>query len=535
MCDLCGKSMMSTYPQSKNFTVYCSSCWWSDGWDAMAYGREYDPSRPFLAQLKELNDAMPQVALVTNYPTLVNSEYVNATATAKNCYLIYVADECENVLYSEILLHNKDSMDGTMLRGSELCYWIISSGHCYKTFFSEDCENCQDVYFSKDLNGCSNCFGCVGLRNKSYHIFNQPYTREEYKEKIQSFGLDSDKGIAKLKERSLAFWQKYPHKFAHSLRNANVTGDYVYTSKNSRNMYVVHEDAEDSRYCQLLSMSGTRDSHDYTMWGNVAERIYECCVVGEGANNIKSSYQVWGNVRDIEYSIQAVSSSYLFGCANIRNKHFCILNKQYTEEEYRKLRTQIIQDMGGRPYVDTKGRAYRYGEFLPPDLSLFGYNETYANDFFPLSREEALAQGFSWYDAEPSQHTPTLLAKDIPDSINDIQDSLLKEIIECATCKKAFRIIPAELSLLRRFGFPIPRKCPNCRYKERMSRINPPFLYHRKCHCAGEKSENGIYTNTGTHPSHAKGEHCQNEFETSYAPDRPEIIYCEQCYQAEVA
>ena len=40
------------------------------------------------------------------------------------------------------------------------------------------------------------------------------------------------------------------------------------------------------------------------------------------------------------------------------------------------------------------------------------------------------------------------------------------------------------------------------------------------------------YQNTVEH-SHHKGK-CPNEFETSYAPDRPEIVYCEQCYQAEV-
>jgi len=30
-------------------------------------------------------------------------------------------------------------------------------------------------------------------------------------------------------------------------------------------------------------------------------------------------------------------------------------------------------------------------------------------------------------------------------------------------------------------------------------------------------------------------EGCPNTFETSYAPDRPEIVYCEQCYLKEVA
>ncbi len=48
----------------------------------------------------------------------------------------------------------------------------------------------------------------------------------------------------------------------------------------------------------------------------------------------------------------------------------------------------------------------------------------------------------------------------------------------------------------------------------------------------GEESLDGVYMNTGEH-HHGKGR-CPNEFETSYAPDRPEIVYCESCYQSEV-
>jgi hypothetical protein len=474
----------------------------------------------------------PQVALAVNYPTLVNSEYVNAAATAKNCYLIYVADECENVLYSEILLHNKDSMDATILEKSELCYQVVNCGNSYQLFYSEDCDGCQNVYFSKDCIGCSNCFGCKGLRNKQYYIFNEPCEKEDYQKKIGELGFDSFRNIESLKSRVYEFWQTQPHKFAHVLRNTNTTGDYVYGSKNSKNMYVVSEGTENSRYCQLLSMPGTKDSYDYTMWGNVAQRIYECVVVGEGADNVKFSYQAWPDVRDIEYSLWVISSAHLFGCANIRKKQYCILNKQYTKDEYEKLKKRIVQDMGARPYIDIKGRVYKYGEFLPAELSLFGYNESYAIDFFPLDRESAKVQGFSWYDAEPLPYKQTLSANDLPDSIKDVKDSILQEIIGCKTCNKPFRLVVAELSLLRRFGLPLPRNCPNCRYQERLSHINSPRLYKRDCECAGIGSRNDVYSNVATHFHQNKP--CPNKFETSYSPERKEIVYCEQCYNAEV-
>ncbi|MDO8530376.1 MAG: hypothetical protein Q7S10_03170 [bacterium] len=532
VCGLCGKNIITQFAPEHNLKVYCNPCWWSDKWDGAEYAQDIDFSRPFLEQLKELYRITPQMASETNYPTLINSEYVNHAGTAKNCYLIFFSDECENILYSEYMLHDKDSMDCTMFSFCELSYGTIASGKCFRTFFSEDCENCFNMYFSKDCFGCSNCFGCMGLRNKQYHIFNQPYTKEEYEKKIQEFGVDSYKNLVELKKQAHAFWLKYPHKFAHMLRNLNVTGEYVYESKNSKDMYDVSQGAEDSRFCQLLSMSGTKDAYDYSIWGNQAERIYEAMTVGEGAYNVMFSFSAWPNARDVQYCMSTISSSNCFGCANVRKKEYCILNKQYTKEEYEVLVPKIIQHMNDMPYVDKKRRVYTYGEFFPSELSVSGYNETYAADFIPLTREQALEKGFSWFEAKPSTYVPTLKPDNIPDRIGDVGDLIVNEIIECASCKKAFKIVKAELDLLRRFGLPAPRMCPTCRYQERWSRVNKPKLYSRECRCNGKNSHSGVYENT---TAHFHGENkCPNIFQTAYAPDRPEIVYCEQCYQAEV-
>ena len=67
-----------------------------------------------------------------------------------------------------------------------------------------------------------------------------------------------------------------------------------------------------------------------------------------------------------------------------------------------------------------------------------------------------------------------------------------------------------------------------------MTRVNKQKLHKRKCQCAGEKSDNNVYQNTTSHIDHEK-EHCPNEFETAYSPDREEIVYCEKCYQGEVS
>ena len=509
-CGLCGQSVVTLFSPDKPYTVYCQPCWWSDKWDAGEYAMEYDPQRGFFEQFRELQEKTPYMSLINSYSTLVNSDYVNHVGTAKNCYLIFNSDYVENVSYGVTITRCQDSMDMIMLEGSQLCYEVINGERCYRVFFSEDCASCTDVYFSKDLVGCNNCFGCANLRNKNYHIFNKPYTKEDYERKLKECKLDSFASLANIRGRAYDFWLTLPRKFIHGLRNRNVSGDYIYDSKNVRESYQA-QFAEDAKFSQLLTLKSIKGVYDFTEWGNGVERVYDSITVGEGAYDIKFCFGSWAGVARNEYSLFAVSSSDCFGCANVKKKQYCILNKQYREEEYKALREQIIRDMEGKPYMDKKGRVWKYGEFFPYDLSLFDYNESTAAQYFPLVKSEALEQGLRWRDPTPNYYEITIQAEKIPDSIHEVNDSIVNEVLGCGACGRAFRLVKAELELLRRFGFPIPRKCPDCRHRERMGRLNPSFLWERKC---------------------AK---CSARIQTSYAPDRPEIVYCEQCYNAEIA
>jgi hypothetical protein len=153
-------------------------------------------------------------------------------------------------------------------------------------------------------------------------------------------------------------------------------------------------------------------------------------------------------------------------------------------------------------------------------------------DHFTFSKEQAVQSGYSWKDPMPQEYQITINGEDLPDTIEEVKDDILDAVISCTKCKKAFRIIKQELEFLRKEGIPLPRYCVDCRHSLRIAQRLPSKLFHRKCQCAGAKSENGVYQNTAKH-SHGAGQ-CPNEFETSYAPDKPEIVYCEQCYNKEV-
>jgi len=508
-CDLCGESMVTVFSPEKPFKVYCSPCWWSDKWDASEYAMDYDPGKNFFDQYKEFQKKVPFMNLFISYSTLVNSDYTNHAGYLKNCYLVFNADYNENVYYGVSVNKDKDSMDALRLVESELCYEVIMSVECYRAFFSEDCRNCTDVYFSKALRGCSNCFGCINLQNKSYYIFNRPYSKEDYKNEIKKFKLDSFSVIEELKKRVREFWLGFPNKFMVGAHNVNVSGDYIAYSKNAHHMYQARG-VENGKFCQWITLEPAKEIYDLTEWGNGVELVYDSIAVGEGANNIKFSFGVWDNTLNIEYSMFATNCSNVFGCLNLKKKQYCIFNKQYSKEEYEALRVKIIEDMNSNPYIDSKGRVFKYGEFFPYDLSLFGYNETSAIQLFPLIEEKVLEKGWRWEIIQRGSHEITMASDKIPNSIHDVDESILQEILGCASCGRPFKMVRGEYELLKRFGFPSPRKCPDCRHMERMGRINPPRLWIRKC------------------------DKCGSDMQISYAPDRKEIVYCEQCYQQEV-
>jgi hypothetical protein len=127
-----------------------------------------------------------------------------------------------------------------------------------------------------------------------------------------------------------------------------------------------------------------------------------------------------------------------------------------------------------------------------------------------------------------------MTADSIPDDIAAVDESIIKEILACKhggecdhQCTTAFRITPDELRFYKKQSIPLPLKCPNCRHYERLAKMPPLKLWPRACMC---KNAAG---NPAAHPH--TDEPCANEFETPYAPGGAEIVYCEECYNAEIA
>lgn len=531
-CDLCGKEVVSRYSPDKKYRVYCPLCWWSDRWDAMDYGRDYDFSRPFFEQFRELWHEAPLLGLSVDLQTALESPYTNNTGHLKECYMLFVADYNERSLYGYYVGRSHDCVDSIFVQSCEHSYDLFHAFKVYRGIAIEYSYSCTDSAFLWQCGNCHNCFGSVNLRNKQYYIFNKPYTREEYLAKIKEYDLGSYKNYIRIKDEVRQHRLKYPVKTFHHDFSIETTGLFVYSSRNCKDCFEING-GENCKYTSFIITPTVKDSYDYTFWGDNAEMVYEGVVVGEKVRNVQFGDETGIGLYDAYYTKLCTASSNLFGCVSVRTKSYCILNKQYAKEEYEKLVPKIIAQMSEVPYRDARGRVYRYGEFFPTELAPFAYNETLAQQYYPLKKEDALAQRYAWKEEEISHHAVTIRARDLPDHIRDADDAILKENIGCASCGKAYRLIPQELAFYRKMNVPVPRYCFYCRLQEKMrDQPHPMRLWKRRCQCAGQKSKNGTYENTVLHNHGA--DHCINEFATSYAPNRPEIIYCEQCYQAEV-
>ncbi len=535
-CDLCGKKMLSMYSPDKPFKVYCNTCWWSDKWDATTYEREYDFNKTFFEQYYELQLQVPQMALSVNTPTVENSDFCNGAGYIKNCYWVFFADYSQDCFYSDYIVKMKDSFECLRSRDSELCFQCTNVTNSYGTFYSVDCDNCTNVMFSIDCIGCQDCFGCAGLRKKQFCIFNKQYSEKEYKEKIAELQPSSYKKLQELKEQAHQTWLSVPRKFMHGTRNQDVTGDYVSSSKNVKNGFFITE-AEDCKYCAMAYLD-VKDCFDYASWGDGVSLIYDSFGVGHRSTNVQFSYNAWESLSEIFYSTYCFSSSNLFGCAGLSKKQYYILNKQYSKEDYESMVQKIRTQMNEKPYKDSKGRTYTFGEFFPIEFNLHNYNESFAQEFFPKKKEEVEKLGWPWHDFASKNFQVTMQPEVLPDNVSDAPETITKEIIGCAhagkcndQCTTAFKIIPQELSFYKKHGMALPRLCPNCRLQERRAQLQPMKLWSRTCACKGTKA--GTHNNT---EKHFHGEDaCPNTFETSYSPERKEIVYCEECYRSEMA
>ena len=524
-----GNEIFSLYPPESNKKVSLEKEWFKDNWNDLASGVDYDFSKNFFEQFFKLEKDAPVFCQRTQF--MINSPYCANASGLKNCYLCFNSNYSENSMYGNATDQSKDCVDNSHISHSERCYESFWCQNCYQCYFTTMSSDSRNLWFCRNCISCNDCFGCVNLRNASYQIFNKQYTKEEYQEKIEKFHLYTISGLKKIREVARSFWNTQPVKYHQGIKNLNSYGSYVTNSKNVKDSYLIRE-GENIKYSQYLQVPKNKDCYDATTWGENMEMHYETCISGGNTYNLKFCIDCWPNSKNLEYCLSTFSSSDCFGCIGLKKRQYCIFNKQYTKEEYYKMVEKIKKHMNDFPYVDEKGRIYKYGEFFPIKFSPFGYNNSRAVQFFNMTKEKAKENGYPWIEVKKGEYKITKKASELSDSITDVDESIIKEVIECEKCKRPYRILADEFVFYKRENLPLPVICNDCRFERRIADRMKIELFERRCMCGGKKDINGKYINTVKH-DHGESS-CPEIFKTGYNPESNNIVYCESCYQKEV-
>ncbi len=453
-CDASGKQIISIYSPDKPYKVYDQKIRRSDSRDAMDYGRDFDFSKTFTENMRELIIKVPRVWIINdNWVGSLNCDYTNDFVWGKNCYMCFEMGDCEDCLFSHHSNGSKSCTDCDECTWCQFCYEVTDSLNCYNCKYSQWMNNCIWCFYSAFLISCTDCVFCCGLTNQKYCYMNKQYSKEDYEKKVEQIFNDVDFKNEQINLFANVILRKHPNNLIIS--SENCTGYNIMSSNNLKNCHNCFYSNDVSYWLSLYQVKNSMD---------IQCRKTELCLEWQ---TLDESYGSWFCSRSsrskfIWYCDNCHDSQNLFWCVGLRNKSYCIFNKQYTKEEYENQVAKIITHM------QSTGE---WWEFFHPSLSPFGYNETVAQEYYPLQQSDSLLKRYKWSDYESPKPVSdkVIQGKDLPESIDEVQDDILHYAIACEVTGKLFRIQPQELVFYRKHHIPLPRKHPDQRHLERLA------------------------------------------------------------------
>ncbi len=492
-CRRCKASLISIYSPDKNISILCEECYWGDGWDPLDFGREFDFSKPFFEQFAQLKAVTPRLAIFNTHSE--NSKYTVHSSRNRNCYIGSSLIECDEVNYSDFTFGGKSSQDLFGCKNVELCYECIDSQELFNCDYVNQCMSLSESYLCFDCRRGDSLVGCVGLRGKSFQILNKAASKFECEAVLKRLKTElkfREDFTARFNE--LKAHHPYPECWGNS--NEEVIGN---NCSHCHDIFEGHHLLDSERIRFGHDGTGNIDSMDYTR-SALGELIYECAAA------VELKFSAFCNLTyqcdSMLYSDNCQGGcSHCFGCMSLKRERFCILNKRYTEAQYRELVPRIVEHMKNTG---------EWGEFFPVALSPFGYNETKASEHFPLTEAEIAEKGWQWssYQSPAPKDLKSIKASDLSFAIGEVPDTIVEYAILSELSDKPFRILQGDLLFHRKKELPLPRLTPRERHSRRILELPPHTLTSRQCG------------------------HCEREILTPYF-DQSKIarVYCLKCYE----
>lgn len=216
---------------------------------------------------------------------------------------------------------------------------------------------------------------------------NEQLTEQEYKQRLAQLNIQKASQVDDILARLADLIQKYPQRENKNIITEGVYGNYLYNVEDVYHCYDC-SDAQDCRYCTQLQL-GSKNCYDMYQFGVTIDHCYECTQTGHTISNCSFCYSMVESCSDMLYCLNCFSSRNCFACYGLKKHEYCILNKQYSKQDYYDLLEKCIQKMQ---------KDGEWGEFHPASKSHIPYNDSTAHTWFPLTQQEAQKRGLQWRD-----------------------------------------------------------------------------------------------------------------------------------------
>ncbi len=373
---------ISRFPQTERIKIFNNIEYEKERDTLIKRGNDYDFGINFFQNYKNLREKVWVCASMQD-PKGENIAYGEAVRFSKNVYLSFIViKSCENIFYTFYSQEEcRNVLNSVMVWDhSEIVYFSTAILKSYKIFYSRYIVNCNNIWFSSNLIGCSECIFCDNLHNKSYCIENKEYEKEEYFAKKEH--------ILKNKEKFQEYYNEV-NKEAENLSSENVSGNFCVYSENVENWYFCYR-LQNARNAFFVGHSNGRKnvldticSDDPWFWD-----LYGCSNMWSAENCYLSNCFIGTN---LYYCYDLLDCNHCIGCISLRNKSFCILNKQYLKEEWLVLANKIFSSME---------KDWILWEAFPPSLNPLYFNDTLAYLFGDFDKDEITDEGFMWRNEE---------------------------------------------------------------------------------------------------------------------------------------
>lgn len=484
-CDVTEKKIISIFAPETAVKVCDKSVWYSDKFNPLEYGKDYNFNRPFFEQFQELLREVPLPSL--RVEASENCDFNNDMRSCNDCYLCTRTHESQNMLYCYRGNKSCDCMDCTQVTRCELCYECVECLQCHSSKYLDQCNDCTDCAFCIDCKNCMSCFLCSNLRNKEYCYKNEQLTKEEYQQKIAEHNLASTPSLNSLLQEFAVVKQDAVYQDRLMLKCEDSTGADLVECSNCHDCFGVQQ-SQDCRYVWDTKLYS--DSYDCYSGGRDSELVYDSTSVSASHN---SAFCVRASgCNNLLYCLFSQQSHDCFGCIGMQRQEYCILNKPYSKDEYEQLLGKILEHMTATG---------EYGEFFPASCCPFAYNETVANEYFPLEEPQAVQLGYSWKDLnkELPNVTKVIPADRLPDAIDDIPDDVLNWAIVCEETGRPFIVQSGELKFYRNMRLAPPHVHPDVRHLRRHHRAHARHLHESTCTNCNKKIDTNMHDTLKVH------------------------------------